>query len=106
LKSVIALELIGESCHTQSMPWVCEITGIDPQYKYKRVFVRGKKDYSSANSIGSRGIYRYFMLEENHVYEAFERTSWKSSRRYFCRAEQGDVIKMSEEEVLEWLKRG
>lgn len=42
-------------------PWVAEVTGKYPSGKLQRLFVRSHRDYSRANSKGSRGVYR-----ENH----------------------------------------
>jgi hypothetical protein len=80
--------------------WVAEITGPDLQYKWKREFLRGKKDYSKANSVGSRGVFIYYTMESGHVYEVKERTSWKRGDRYFCRiSDDGEIIRIDESEV-------
>lgn len=87
--------------------WVAEITGIDPIYKFKRSFLTGKKDYSEANSSGSRGVYVWYTLESGKIYEVFRPTSWKSRERFFCTVndETGKIITLEKEEVLEWLKK-
>lgn len=91
----------GES-HTKGFrrPWVAEITGLDPQYRYKRAFLSGQKDYSEANSIGSRGVYVYYHLEPGRVYEVNELVTWTRTRRYFCRVEHGRIVEMGREEAL------
>ena len=85
-------------------PWVAKITGRDPKYKYAREFQRAQWDYSKANSVGSRGIYLYYWLDEGCLYEVKEQVTWKRWERYFCRAEAGELVEMSEDEVIEWLK--
>lgn len=77
-------------------PWVAKITGTDKKYKYKREFVRGQKDYSKANSTGSRGIYIYYYLDEGCIYEVSEQVTWKSWERYFCKVEKGKVLEIKE----------
>lgn len=83
-------------------PWVARITGRDPVYGYARQFMRGQKDYSQANSIGSRGVYLYYALESG-VYEVNRRVSWKRSRRYFIRVEDAQIAEIDEQEVGRWL---
>ena len=67
--------------------------------KFLREFPKGYKDYSEANSVGSRGIYKYYYLEEGNIYEVSEPKSWKRTDRYFCRIEDGQEIRMTEDEV-------
>jgi len=83
-------------------PWVARITGIDERYGLAREFVRCHKDYSRANSTGSRGIYAYYILGDG-IYEVNQRESWKRTRRYFIRVVEDKITEISREEVLEWL---
>jgi len=90
-----------------SMParyFVAEITGLDDKYKFARKFLKPKKDYLKANSVGSRGIYAFYLLENNKVYDIKEPVSWGRSERYFCKIEENKLIKIGEEEVIRWLK--
>jgi hypothetical protein len=84
----------------KSVVWVAEITGFDPKYKFAREFIRCKKDYSRANSKGSKGVYEEYILESGRIYDISDKKD-----RYFCMVnEQGDIIKMNESEVIECLK--
>lgn len=84
--------------------WVAEITGWDPRYRWKRRFLDGKTDYSESNSVGSRGVYIYYELDSGHIYEVYHRVTWGRSERYFCRvSDEGDVIRLSNEEVTTWV---
>ncbi len=74
------------------------------QGKFLREFPLGYKDYSEANSKGSRGVYKYYYLEEGYIYEVSEPTSWKNTDRYFCRVEDGIEFKMSKEEVIDYFE--
>jgi hypothetical protein len=56
--------------------WVAKI--VDGQ----REFVTGMRDYSLANSIGSRGVFEYFALD-NGIYEVNECIELGKARRYF-----------------------
>jgi hypothetical protein len=79
--------------------WAAEITGPDQKYKLARSFLRFKKDYSRANSKGSRGVYAIYTLEENKIYEVKD-----NKRRYFCKLEGWAIKEITENEVMEWLK--
>lgn len=79
--------------------WVAEISGFDERYKYKRNFLRCKKDYSRANSKGSRGVYAEYILDEGKIYEVKNR-----KKRYFCKVVDWKIVKIDESEVIEWLK--
>ena len=102
LYSNVSKELIGFNPFG-SFPasgWVAEITCTDPKFKYKRKFLKCKKDYSRANSKGSRGVYAEYILDSGKIYEVKEH-----KQRYFCKVNnEGNVIKIGEEEVQEWLK--
>lgn len=92
-------EMMGRD---KTRPWVARIAGLDKQYGFKREFQRGQRDYSKANSIGSRGVYEYFALKSG-IYEVHERCTWKRTRRYFICVENAEITEISREEVEEWL---
>lgn len=81
------------------VPWIARYEG--PR---QREFLPFFRDYSRANGAGTRGVYRVYMLREQVVHEVYELLSWKRSRRYFCRAEGGQIVEMSREEVDRWLR--
>ena len=90
--------------HATDTPWVAEIIGRHPHFKLDRKFLRANRDYSRANSKGSRGVYLWYILESDHLYEVRSRVSWKNSHRYFCSVtEFGDIYTLTNEEVEEWL---
>lgn len=81
-------------------PWVARITAVDPAGRFEREFLDGQKDFSEANSIGSRGVYYYYHLRPGEVYEVRELVNWTKERRYFCCVEGGRIVEMSREEAL------
>ena len=81
-------------------PWIAEITGMHPTYRFERRFVKGQKDYSAGNSKGSRGVMLYFVVEEGRPYEVSKRTSWKGNSRYFFRVRNGLEEILTEDEVI------
>lgn len=83
-------------------PWIARITGTDPTYGLARTFLEGQIDYSQANSVGSRGVYLHFFLEDG-VYEVSEHVSWKRTRRYFIVVHNIQVSEIPREEVLSYL---
>lgn len=83
--------------------WVAQITGTDPKFKFQREFMQGKKDYSESNSVGSRGVYLHYFLDDG-IYEVKEQVSWNRSRRYFLRVTEGQTEEIAEDEVLKCLK--
>lgn len=127
--AVLKLEIIGDNYHTyrrdrakgqarevphmeryadmlgrdKKQPWVAHITGFDEKYKFEREFLRGQRDYSRANSTGSRGIYEYFALTAG-VYEIHARVSWRRTRRYFIRVTGTEITEISREEVERCLR--
>ena len=97
------VERYGEMMGRDKSPsWVARITGLDDKYGFAREFQRGQKDYSRANSIGSRGIYEYFALPDG-IYEVHERLTWRRTRRYFIKVEKATIIEIERQQVEEWL---
>lgn len=86
--------------HIPPSAWIAEISGPDSKYKFKREFLRFKKDYSRANSVGSRGVYANYILESGRIYDV------KCHKdRYYCKIDdQGKIIRLTESEVIECLK--
>lgn len=130
MKAILKLEAIGDDMHATfdlfrgiandamprlgdvtfgaapGRPWVAEILGPGPAYTHARRFVRAKKDYSKANSKGSRGVYLWYVLESGHVYEVNERKTWSTTERYFVRvADDGGIVRVPAEEVATWYPR-
>lgn len=83
----------------RSQAWVARLTGLDPQYRFKREFVRGQKDYSQANSVGSRGVYIYYALPSG-IYEVNAPLSWTKTDRYYCRVVGQTLTRLNYEEVI------
>lgn len=78
--------------------WVAEITGPDEKYGLARKFLRGKMDYSKANSKGSRGIFVEYILSSGKIYDVKSQETWGSSSRYFCTVgDYGEIIQLDEE---------
>lgn len=87
-----------------SRAWVAKIKGTHPKYKLDREFLKPDAfDSQYANSVGSRGRHRYYWLTDG-MYEISSPESWKSTDRYFCQITNGEIRRMSNDEVLTWAK--
>jgi len=116
MKAQLSLERIGDSqdrslrefgrmIHGKAegfrMPWVAELTAIHPRFGFARRFLEWNKALEDANGAGSRGVRAIYILETGRVYEVFQRTSWKGSRRFFCRVTgSGDVEEISKTDCI------
>jgi hypothetical protein len=84
--------------------WVAEVIGMDRGGRLQRRFVEGLKDYSCANSVGSRGVHKYYVLTEGPLYEIVDRIGYgKPQRRRYCRVVDGKVCAVEIGEVLRCL---
>lgn len=103
---LVFVPLLNDGKRLPNRYWVAEITGRSNKYKFERKFLNCKKDYTESNSTGTRGVYAYYILEEGKIYEVSSPQTWSSTDRYFCTIENGNLIRLSSEEVenLNWLK--
>lgn len=84
-------------------PWVAHLTGLSARYGFARAFVPGKKDFSQANSLGSRGVYAHYILEEGLLYEVHALLSWKRSEHYYCQIRLGAPFRLTKEVIIQCL---
>lgn len=81
--------------------WCAEIVGRDPRYGYQRVFLRCRRDYRETNSKGSRGVYKFYILESGHIYEVSAPKSWRHVDRYFCKVtEDGTIERLAQDNLV------
>ena len=99
------LRSLGPISGFKSRCWVARIFGSDGRDGWARVFVDGARDYASANSVGSRGIYITYFLEEGPLYEVSSPHTWKSTERYFVRIINGQPQRLTKEEVEQCLAK-
>lgn len=86
-------------------PWVAELTGFSDKFNFERKFIKGAKDYSDANSSGTKGVYMYFFLDNNKIYECCRYLSFLEKERFFIKVEKGKIERIKPEEVIEWLEK-
>lgn len=83
-------------------PWVAQLKGFDDYYGYEREFIKPVYDYSYSAKTG-KGAMLYFFLPDG-LYEVFAPISWKHEERYFCRAYNGKIERITKEELDQCLK--
>jgi hypothetical protein len=90
----------------KSRAWCAKIVFAQNEsiYIFKRIYLNANISYLESNSVGSRGVFAFYNLEEGNVYEVNSPLNWKHDDRYFCRIENNELIRMTKQEVLEWLK--
>jgi len=83
-------------------PWCAKLIGYDEiRDQFEREFQRPQKDYSKANSVGSRGVINYYWLESGFVFEVHQLVSWKNSRRWFAAvSDSGEVVEIKREDAI------
>lgn len=97
-----------KSMHPGEMPDPCYVykivsINLDGTYNYKNVPHR--KDCSRANNSGTRGVYRWYILESRSVYEVRAARNWNKYQTYYCMVDDdGEIIKIGIDEVHQWLK--
>ncbi len=96
--------LLGGSLRARSRAWCAEIVAFSERYGFKRRFFKPTVDYSESNSVGSRGVHRYYWLEDGKIYDVSEPVSWRKTARYYCRVEGEKLIELTKEQVEAWLK--
>lgn len=88
----------------RSLPWVAKISR-NEYGGIQRTYLPSKRDYSGANSKGSRGVMENFILEENELYQAKYRSSWRCvETRFVAVTPNGGIYWMEDDEAEEWLK--
>lgn len=80
--------------------WVARITGLDTRHGLARAFLPFKRDYSEANSLGSRGVFQWYEIPDGWLVEVNAPQSWKHADRYFARSERGRLVRMTRDELV------
>lgn len=93
-----ALELTGGR-----RPWVAELTGLDARSGFARRFLVPKRDYRSANGVGSRGVWLCYLLDEGNLYEIHRLVTWKRSEHTYVRVVDGALISITQEGAIRCL---
>ena len=98
----LKLERIGNDRLGHQPAWVKRVIGIAPR-KLIEEYIEGYTDYSQANSVGSRGGFINYLLQEGDIYHVSSPRNFKHRDTYFCRVEVGEIINMEFDEVIKTL---
>jgi hypothetical protein len=64
-----------------------------------------KTDYSHSNSVGSRGVYKYYTIESGRFYFVRSPISWGRTDEFFCTVDNdGNIKRVTEQETIDWLE--
>lgn len=86
-------------------PSVSKVTSFNrDRGDFNRAAIHGYTDYAQANSTGSRGVYKFYFVEDG-LYEIKARVSWKKVEHYFLLVENGQQTRLTFLEAVEWLKK-
>lgn len=90
-------------------PWVARIKGAHPRFGFEREFMQPLRDYSGARvnmKRQTKGVVLEWLLPPEGVYEIrlFEGKRGVERRRFY-RVEDGELVEVSREEVIEWIRR-
>jgi hypothetical protein len=102
MRAVLKIEDIGnnERHIIPSRAWVKELYIKETVLSYhieERWVKANSYDYSEANSVGSRGVYKYYWLEEGGIYQINSPESWGRSDNYYCLVINSEIKRVSKE---------
>ena len=102
--TTLKIELIGNPKQGFSPAWVKRIidfnnSGLETQE------LKAHTDYTNANSVGSRGSFKYYFLAEEALYHVSSPLSWKRTDEYYCKVSNGEIIRLTFEEMLQCLEK-
>jgi len=124
MKTTIKIEIIGHNYYQRSNKknisalihsidvlritnshFIAKIVKNKSKVSIKKIYLKGKKDYTDSNSTGSRGIYEWFILECGCVYEIKKPVTWKHTDMFFCYVTgDGNIQKIEEDEIWDLIK--
>ena len=105
---LLKLERLGNgSPRSTGNPYCKQVIKLADDGFFVTIPMKFNRDYSQANSVGTRGVYDYYVLKPGRLYEIQEILSWKRMRRYYLFLHSnGDETTMTYEEAIECLSNG
>ena len=67
--------------------------------------IQGQKDYTKANSVGSRGIYKYYFLADGGIYHVSAPQSWNHTDEYYCQVVNDEIVRLEFEDAIKCLEK-
>lgn len=97
------IECIGDG-GTRARPYgVWEIRGLDDAELFQRWPVPAQKSYADANGAGTRGVFAYYLLRPERIYEIIEPLSWSRGDHYFVYLDDGQEVRGTMEDAFRWI---
>lgn len=84
---------------------VCRVWASNGRGGWVKDYLRGDRCYANANSKGSRGVMVSYFLDEGPIYHICDPKTWSQTDRYFARIINGEMIRMSDDEVVSCLEK-
>ena len=101
---LLKIERIGSHRLGDRPAFVNEVLGFGPR-GLEEMPLKCQVDYSDANSVGSRGVYLYYFLEEDRIYHISAPISWNRLDEYYGLVKAGKIVRLRLEKVIEWLEK-
>lgn len=108
MKAAFTAQAWGWTPHTATrapMPWVAEIIGSHPTYRYQRRFLNPKIEHRGARDGVSGDVHYWWTLTSGRHYQARfltgRRGGWTT--RWLAVTNDGDIVYTTEDEVTRWL---
>jgi len=96
VKATLGLEQIG-----RGSPEVAEVYR-DAAGILRHRKLPSRRDYAHANKRGTRGIYRWFVVEDGKLYCVRAQTGWTAWDTYYVTAREGAIERV--EDWQEWVR--
>lgn len=97
MKATLGLEQIGAGS-----PEVAEVYR-DASGILRHRKLPGRRDYARANKRGTRGIYRWFVVEDGKLYCVRAQTGWTEFDTYYVTAREGAIVRVADWQA--WLRK-
>jgi hypothetical protein len=108
---LIKLERIGNGapysfCKVHA-PYCRQVIGIAKNGFPMTKNMEFKRDYNESNSVGTRGVFDWYILREGGIYEIYSPQNFKKARHYYLFiSHDGKEKEMDLEEVYKCLSTG
>jgi hypothetical protein len=85
--------------HGTRRSWVANVRcGLDGSLRRQR-YIEGKADFANANSVGTRGVRRTFVVEQDALLEIEDAGA---NRRYYAVHDGEGLIRLTSREATSW----
>lgn len=92
-------EAEGAAGYLGRRPFVKRVIGATQDGRPVKRDIKGRKSYTEANSIGSRGVYYWWTLDHGCCVQIQEAISIRKKRRYYAIVIDGALHEISEKEA-------